>query len=197
MNIFQTSQFFLLHNGWKLSPPHGFTYKSNSTRKEKKKKFLKIPQTARNGNTKWMGIFFKSWILRACLVLLTRKFESWSINPELINGWWQFASLNSQVWAYSLLGSSNLCGEMLANRISRARGGQSLWWKMCPLLINGQQLVAAVRWKSNRSSVIFVFIISQSREWPLHWLSQDFQNLSTKVHLRAGAISSFSRGFRN
>lgn len=166
MNIFQTWQFFLLHNGWKLSPPHGFTYKSNSTR-EKKKKNLKVPQTARNGNTKWMGIFFflkESWILRPCLVLLTRKFESWSINPKLINGWWQFASLNSKVWAYSLLGSSNLCGEMLANRISRARGGQSLWWKMCPLLINGQQLVAAVHCKSNRSSVIFVFIISQSKE---------------------------------
>ena len=30
--------------------------------------------------------------------------------------------------------------------------------------VNGQKLVAAVRCKSNRSSVIFVFIISQSKE---------------------------------
>lgn len=184
MNIFQGWQFPLLQNGWKRSLPRSFTYKSNSTREGKKKrKKNSLPGLQEMVMTSEWGFFFKeSWILRACLVLLTRKFESWSINPELINVWWQFASLNSQVRAYSLLGSSDLCGEMLANRISRARGGQSLWWKMCPLLINGQQLLAARSCKKqSQLSDLYVHHLPEQGVDFVNWLSQDVQNFSTKV----------------
>lgn len=127
--------------------------------------------------------FFKeSWFLRACLVLLTRKFESWSINPKLINARWQFASLNSGVEAYSLLGSSDLCGERGLQTGLAEQGRAEPLVKNVPIANQW----AAASCSSRREQ-------SQLQDGCIHCfqghrLSQDSQNFPTKCFGQQGLL---------
>lgn len=137
--------------------------------------------------------FFKeSWFLRACLVLLTRKFESWSINPKLINTRWQFSSLNSGVEAYSLLGSSDLCGERGLQTGLAEQGRAEPLVKNVPI---ANQWAAASCSSHREQSQLQDHCVhcfqGQGVDFG-HRLSQDSQNFSAKCFAQQGLLSLHS-----